>query len=175
MFILLFCLLPILILIIISTIDTRKYGVFKQKRVGENGSFFVIFKIRTINENQKISRLAKFLRRTKIDEIPQLFNILFGDMSFVGPRPDLIGFADRLKGEDKIILTIKPGLTGPSSIKYFDEEKILKETENKEKIITTFWKDKIKINKDYILNYSFCKDIYYLLKTIQNVVKSLVV
>lgn len=146
-----------------------------QKRVGESASIFLIYKIRTIDRNQRISKFGRFLRKTKIDEIPQVFNILFGNMSFVGPRPDLVGFADELKGGDKIILTVKPGLTGPSSLKYFNEEKLLKKSLNSEKLIKTLWKDKIELNKDYVLNYKFYKDIQYLLKTFFYVVKSMAV
>ena len=115
----------------------------------------------------RITRLGSLLRLVKIDELPQLFNILKGEMSFVGPRPDVEGFADLLQGDDRIILSIRPGITGPASIKYRNEEKILShcldaEAHNHEVI----WPDKVKINREYIENYQFAKDIKYIAITI---------
>ena len=115
----------------------------------------------------RITKLGKFLRRYKLDEIPQIFNILKGDMSWVGPRPDVFGYADKLEGEDRIILSVKPGITGPAQLKYRNEEEILSKVKDpklyNDNII---WKDKVKINKDYIENWSFTNDVNYLLRTI---------
>lgn len=107
------------------------------------------------------------MRRYKIDELPQLFNVLFGSMSFVGPRPDVPGFADKLRGEDRMILEIRPGITGPASLKYRNEEELLAkqkdpECYNKEII----WPDKVHINKIYMQEWSLKKDIEYILRTI---------
>ena len=124
---------PICLLIIISSIDTKKFGVFSQYRVGQHGKLFKIYKIRTLKEgkhrlghlDKSATSFGKVLRRTKLDELPQLFNVLKGDMSFVGPRPDVEGFADKLEGEDRIVLLVKPGVTGEATLKYKEEEKVL--------------------------------------------------
>ena len=145
-------------------------GIFKQERVGMDGDLFTIYKIRTFKlEDDKIevTTFGKFLRKFKIDELPQLWNILKGDMSFVGPRPDVSGFADKLNGEDRIILSVRPGLTGPASIKFKNEEGILAQQSNPEDYNrNVIWPKKVEINKEYITNYSFFKDIYYILVSI---------
>jgi len=95
--------------------------------------------------------------------------VLIGDMSFVGPRPDIKGFADKLEGEDKIILGIKPGVTGPATIKYRDEEAILALQDDPENYNRTIiWKDKVEINKMYIKDWSFYLDLKYIFKSIMN-------
>ena len=169
--------IPILVLIVIATIATNKFGVFSQLRVGQYGKLFKIYKIRTLKEgvhklgalDQSASPIGKFLRRTKLDELPQLFNVLKGDMSFVGPRPDLQGFADTLKGEDRIILRVKPGITCEATLKYKDEERILERQNDPEHYNRTIiWVDKVKINKKYVQNYSFYLDLGFILKSIVN-------
>ena len=121
----------------------------------------------TIKDDPRITKSGKFFRKTKIDELPQLFNVLFGSMSFVGPRPDVEGYADKLEGEDTIILTIRPGITGPASLKYKDEEALLAQQPNpKAYNDTVIWTDKVVINKAYINSWSLKKDIYYIVKTI---------
>jgi lipopolysaccharide/colanic/teichoic acid biosynthesis glycosyltransferase len=169
----------ILIAWIVASIETKSNGFFLQKRVGENGKFFTIIKIKTMYPNKKgstittandsrITKSGKFFRKYKIDELPQLINVLKGDMSFVGPRPDVPGYADKLEGEDRIILSIKPGITGPASLKYKNEEEILANVENpKEYNDKIIWPDKVKINKEYIKNWSLKKDIEYIIKTIR--------
>lgn len=163
---------------LIATIETRSNGLFMQERVGRDAKRFHIFKIKTMkpvpgvdttvtqSDDVRITSSGAFFRKTKIDELPQLFNVLFGTMSFVGPRPDVSGFADVLEGEDTIILTIRPGITGPASLKYKDEEQILAkqidpESYNREVI----WPDKVKINKAYIKEWTFKKDVEYIIKT----------
>lgn len=163
-------------MILISTIDTKEFGLFSQKRVGLDGKIFKIYKIRTMKGIQKntittsshrITKIGKFLRDYKLDEIPQLINILKGDMSFVGPRPDVIGYADELQGEDRIILTIKPGITGPAQLKYKNEEEILSSVQDPIWYNNNvLWPDKVAINKEYVKNWSFLKDINYIIKTI---------
>ncbi|WP_222611346.1 sugar transferase [Winogradskyella echinorum] len=168
---------PIILLIVIATIDTNKYGVFSQLRVGQHGKLFKIYKIRTLREGihklghleKSATTIGKFLRRHKLDELPQLFNVLIGDMSFVGPRPDLQGFADELKGEDRIILIVKPGITGPATLKYKDEERVLGRQNDPEHYNRTIiWVDKVKINKKYVQNYSFYLDLAFILKSTLN-------
>lgn len=172
-----FLIIPIIILIIAATIDTKRYGVFSQLRVGQNAKLFKIYKIRTLREEEhrlghlekSATALGKYLRRTKLDELPQLFNVLIGDMSFVGPRPDIQGFADELKGEDRIILKVKPGITCEATLKYKDEERVLERQNDPEHYNRTIiWVDKVKINKNYVENYSFYLDLTLILKSTLN-------
>ena len=162
-----------------SSINSRKNGLFIQDRVGKNGKTFKIIKIRTMKPDSSISttvtqigdpritRLGLFFRKTKIDELPQLWNVLIGQMSFVGPRPDVLGYADRLQGEDRIILSIRPGITGPAQLAYKDEEEVLASQNDPVKYNDEIiWPDKVRINREYIGNYSFFKDFYYIWKTI---------
>ena len=166
----------IICMILISTFDTKEFGLFTQNRVGKNGEFFKIYKIRTMKGVQKntitttehrITKIGQFLRDYKLDELPQLINILKGEMSFVGPRPDVKGYADVLTGDDRVILTVKPGITGPAQLKYRNEEEILSNVENpiwyNDNVI---WPDKVEINKNYVKNWSFIKDIQYIIQTI---------
>ena len=177
---LLFCWWIIFLAWVIASFETKSNGFFVQKRVGKDGKLFFVFKIKSMKKvagvdttitsvnDVRITKSGMFFRRTKIDELPQLFNVLVGDMSFVGPRPDVEGYADKLKGGDRVILSIRPGITGPASIKYKDEEEILAKQKNptwyNDNVI---WPDKVKINKEYIKNYSFKKDIKYILQTIR--------
>jgi len=121
----------------------------------------------TTSNDSRITKSGTFFRKTKIDELPQLFNVIFGTMSFVGPRPDVPGFADKLVGEDRVILSVRPGITGPASLKYKNEEEVLAKQKdaqryNKEVI----WPDKVQINKTYIKEWTLKKDIEYILRTI---------
>jgi len=175
---LVFCWLMI-ILIIISTIDTGEIGVFFQNRVGKDALSFQIYKIRTMKSNKgtlttvttsfdnRLTVLGRFLRRYKFDELPQLINVLKGDMSFVGPRPDVLGFADQLQGDDRIILSVRPGITGPASLFFRNEEVVLGSKKNPEKYNKEIiWPKKVLINKEYIKQYSFKKDCYYIIQTL---------
>lgn len=164
--------------IILASIETKSFGLFIQHRVGKNGKLFPLFKIKTMrnsgskstvttSKDKRITALGRFWRKTKIDELPQLVNVLLGHMSFVGPRPDVKGFADKLTGDDRIILTVRPGITGPASLKYRNEEELLADKDDPEKYNReVIWVDKVRINKEYIMNYSFVKDLYYIYKTI---------
>src|SRR5690554_5179402 len=134
----------ILIAFIIASIDTGKYGFFLHERIGQHGKKFRIIKIRTMRNSSdykttvttsndpRITRIGRFFRKTKIDELPQFINVLLGDMSIVGPRPDVPGFADRLENNDTAILLIKPGITGPASLLFKNEEEILAKVDNPE-------------------------------------------
>jgi len=163
----------------IARLDTGLNGFFRQKRVGKNGKIFKVAKIRsmkpvkgvttsvTAKNDPRISKVGRFWRKTKIDELPQLWNVLVGDMSFVGPRPDVPGFADKLKGEDRIILTVRPGITGTATLKYRNEEELLGMQSDAELYNTqVIWPDKVRINKHYINNYSIWLDIKILIRTI---------
>lgn len=164
---------------IVATVDTKSNGLYVQERIGKNGKPFLLFKIKTMKsvegvdttvttaKDSRITKSGSFFRKTKIDELPQLFNVLLGNMSFVGHRPDVAGFADKLVGEDRVILTIAPGITGPASIKYKNEEEILASQLNPEEYnLNTIWPDKVAINKGYIKNWSLSGDIQYIIKTI---------
>jgi lipopolysaccharide/colanic/teichoic acid biosynthesis glycosyltransferase len=159
-------------------IDTRSSGLFVQKRVGKGGRIISVYKIRTMRsmdtvettvtrcDDPRITQLGRILRRTKIDELPQLWNVLKGDMSFVGPRPDVPGFADKLMGVERAVLSVRPGITGPASIKYSDEEVLLSKVEDPEVYNReVIWPDKVRINLMYIKNWSLAGDLRYLLQT----------
>lgn len=158
----------LLICILIASIDTKSFGLFIQSRIGQHGIPFNIFKIKTFSDSSKTTTpFGRFLRASKLDELPQLLNVLLGSMSFVGPRPDVSGYADVLKAEDRIILSVKPGITGLASLKYRNEEEILLQQEfpqiyNDEVI----WPDKVRINKWYVCNHTLWMDLRILLFTI---------
>jgi lipopolysaccharide/colanic/teichoic acid biosynthesis glycosyltransferase len=169
----------ILLVWIVACIDTRSNGFFVQKRVGRHGKIFRVVKIKTMRPianfntsvtchgDPRITILGVFFRHTKIDELPQLWNVLIGQMSFVGPRPDVRGYADRLQGEDRIILSIRPGITGPAQLAYKNEEEVLANQNDAVKYNDEIiWPDKVRINRKYIEDYSFFKDFYYIWKTI---------
>ena len=159
--------------------DTRSNGIFIQERVGQNGNFFRVVKIKSMRPMEfydttvtrqgdpRITRLGAFFRRTKIDELPQLWNVLLGQMSFVGPRPDVPGFADTLRGEERAMLSIRPGITGPATLKYRNEEELLAAQEDPEAYnLEIIWPDKVNINLKYIRDWSLLKDMRYIFQTI---------
>jgi lipopolysaccharide/colanic/teichoic acid biosynthesis glycosyltransferase len=120
--------------------------------------------ISTRNDS-RITREGAFLRKWKMDELPELFNVLIGDMSFVGPRPDIPEYAENLTGEDRKILSLRPGITGPATLKYIDEEEILANVPDPiEYNDTVIYPDKVRINLEYAERYSMLEDlkmIYY--------------
>jgi len=155
--------------------DTGRSGIFRQRRVGLHGSYFNVMKIRTMQDSDEISTVVttaddpritpfgSFLRRAKLDELPQLFNILRGDMSFVGPRPDVPEYMDRLVGNDRLILSVRPGITGPATIKYRNEEQLLAGKQNPQKFNDeVIFPDKVRVNRHYVENYSFSADLRYI-------------
>lgn len=169
----------ILLVWVAASINTRSNGFFIQRRVGRNGQLFNVVKIKTMRpianvdttitaENDpRITRLGYFFRKTKIDELPQLWNVLFGQMSFVGPRPDVPGYADRLIGEGRVVLSIRPGITGPATLKYKNEEALLAAQSDPKKFNDeVVFPDKVKINMEYIQNYSLKQDLRYIIQTI---------
>ena len=169
----------ILIAAILAWLDTGENGFFTQVRVGQFGKVFKVIKIRTMrpstdvittvttSNDMRITNLGRFFRRTKIDELPQLINVLLGHMSFVGPRPDVPGFADKLRDEEKKILAIKPGITGPATLAYRNEEEILMSVNDPEKYNSeVVFPDKVRINMQYIDNYTLLGDVKYIVATI---------
>ena len=158
--------LPILLfLYLLASNDTKQNGLFSQKRIGQFGLPFTIYKLRTfgLSKEKPVSKFGAFLRHSKLDELPQLWNIIIGNMSFVGPRPDIAGYYDLLQGENRKILELKPGLTSLASIKYANEENILEQQENPLWYNDTIiFPDKVKMN----LEYYYSNSIYYDLKII---------
>lgn len=151
---------------------------FCQERVGQHGRLFRLIKFRTmyagmegssitVSSDKRISKTGAFLRKYKLDELPELWNVLKGDMSFVGPRPDVPGYADKLIDEDRKILCLKPGITGPASLKYRHEEQLLDGKENPiEYNDLIIWPDKVRINLEYYKNRSFFGDIKIIFMTL---------
>ena len=164
---------------LIAALETRSNGFFTQIRVGRNGKFFKIIKIKTMYRDDsnfntvtlagdlRITKSGKIFRKYKLDELPQLWNVLWGQMSFVGPRPDVPGFADFLPYDSRLILSIRPGITGPASLKYKNEELLL--ASQSDPIwynLNVIWPDKVSINTEYIEKWSFSRDLYFIFKTL---------
>jgi lipopolysaccharide/colanic/teichoic acid biosynthesis glycosyltransferase len=121
----------------------------------------------TTDHDPRITRLGSLFRKTKLDELPQLIHVLFGQMSFVGPRPDVPGYADSLRGEDRIILTVRPGITGPATLKYRAEEALLAGQDDPQKYNDeVLWPDKVRLNREYVENWSFLGDLRYIWETV---------
>ena len=174
---------PILIIVAIL-IKTKMPGgpvLFVQERVGRYGRLFKVHKFRSMTvrketdtvtgvaaaETARITPLGEKLRKYKIDELPELWDVLTGKMSFVGPRPDIPGYADLLKGDDREILKLRPGITGPASLKYRDEEEILASVDNPQQYNDeVIYPDKVRLNKYYLHHYSFIKDIQMIFCTV---------
>lgn len=169
---------------IAATVSTRRNGIFRQIRVGRDGKSFQVLKLRTMrsvpgvestvttSHDARITRTGELLRRLKIDELPQLVNVLGGDMSLVGPRPDVPGFADRLTGADRRMLSVRPGITGPAALAYRHEEEILAEVADPERHNReVIWPDKVRINCEYVRHWSLKGDVQYLIATIGSVLR----
>lgn len=193
-----------LLLIVALLIKWKMPGpiLFCQQRVGRYGEIFTVYKFRTMTvkaeaavasrnseatsiasqEQNRITPLGEKLRRYKLDELPELWNVLKGDMSFVGPRPDVPGYADQLQGEDREVLLLRPGITGPASLKYRNEEDILEAVDEalqkgrsglpmgittvQEYNDNVIYPDKVRLNRYYLHHYSFIKDIKMIVCTV---------
>ncbi|HZF69296.1 sugar transferase [Sulfuricurvum sp.] len=164
---------------VIAAIETRSNGFFIQKRVGKGGRLFSLIKIKTMHQSEiltttittaddpRITSSGAFFRRTKIDELPQLINVIIGDMSLVGPRPDVPGYADTLHGENASILTLRPGITGPATLKYKNEEALLATQQDPKRYNNEIiWPDKVRINRQYLEEWTFWNDLIYLWRTL---------
>lgn len=165
----------------IASIETKKNGFFLQSRIGRFGKKFKIIKLRTMRDSScvtnhitvhndpRITRFGRIFRKLKIDEFPQLLNVIIGQMSLVGPRPDVEGFADLLIGEYRSILHVRPGITGPASIYFRNEEELLSSVKCPAEFNREFlWSKKIYINFEYINKYKFTNDLIYLYQTLTN-------
>ena len=152
--------------------------LFRQERTGRHGIPFTIYKFRTmfvdhggssvsVKGEKRITPIGAVLRKFKIDEFPELWNILIRDMSFVGPRPDMPEYAARLQGKQREILTVRPGLTSPASIKYAREEELLSLVPDPQKHFDeVIWPDKTRMNLEYIKRRTFIGDIVLIFKTV---------
>lgn len=177
-------LIPFFILIGLAIIiDSRGGVLFKQRRVGKNDEDFFILKYRTMAVNsdksglltvgardRRITRIGYFLRKYKLDELPQLFNVLMGDMSFVGPRPEVRKYVDMYNAEQKKVLTVKPGITDYASIEYSNENEILAKSQNPEQTyINEIMPHKLSLNLKYIEEKGFFKDVKIIFRTLSKV------
>nr|WP_210151437.1 sugar transferase [Chryseobacterium scophthalmum] len=161
-------LLPVFfVLFLAASLDTGFPGIFRQERIGRFGNVFIIYKFKTYHSKAHTkSAFGRWMRKTKLDELPQLFNILKGNMSLVGPRPDITGYYDLLQDENRLILGLKPGLTSEAGIKYRNEEEILNKQEDPLKYNDEIlFQEKIKMNLNYYHNLSLKNDLVILLKT----------
>lgn len=166
--------------------------IFRQKRVGKDGKLFTCHKYRTMTVrhggstvsvagDNRITPLGAKLRHYKLDELPGLWDVLVGNMSFVGPRPDVPGYADQLKGEDREVLKLRPGITGPATLKYRLEDEMIADYVDKRmaegdarpmQVIAeeyndrVIYPDKVRINRYYLHHYSFIKDIQMIFCTV---------
>lgn len=171
---------PLLVIVsILIKIDSSGPIFFLQERVGLNGKLFKIIKFRSMKEDhnnlltvtlqndKRITKIGKKLRKYKIDEIPELMNVLIGDMSFVGPRPDVPGYTDLLKGNDRNILKLRPGITSSASIKYSNEEELLLAQEDPIAYNNdVIFRDKVKMNLNYYENNNIWIDIKIIFATV---------
>lgn len=179
-------LLPFFVIIALSIIFDSKGGIFyRQIRVGKNNKDFKLIKFRTMFTNSdkkglltvgmrdsRITKVGYFLRRYKLDELPQLFNIFIGDMSFVGPRPEVRKYVEMYDGEQLQVLAVRPGLTDYASLEYINENEILAKSENHEKTyIDEIMPAKLKLNLKYIEEKSFWVDLKIIFKTALKIIK----
>ncbi len=176
-------LVPMLFFIIIASFSTNSFGIFKQTRVGQQGVPFLIFKIRSMKKHQsentftsisndKITSFGTFIRKYKLDELPQLFNILMGTMSIVGPRPDVPEVINQLKQSDKVFLKSKPGLISLATIKYIDEEQLLATKSNStDYYLKEIWPKKVRMNLEYTANWSNLNDLKIMVGFLRKLIK----
>lgn len=153
--------------------------MFCQTRVGCQGRLFRCVKFRTMQvsseglgtittaTDSRVTPVGRFLRRWKLDELPQLWNVVMGEMSFVGPRPDVPGYADRLNGSDRRVLELRPGITGPATLLFRDEERLLAMAKDAKAFNDqVIYPEKLRINLEYREKRSFWRDIGYVIATV---------
>ena len=185
---------PVLLIVAILIKSKMPGGpaFFVQKRVGKDGKLFNCHKFRTMTVkhngstvsvagDSRITPLGAKLRHYKLDELPGLWDVLIGNMSFVGPRPDVPGYADQLKGDDRRVLQLRPGITGPATLKYRLEDEMISEYVAKKQAEgdkremqeiaveyndTVIYPDKVRLNLYYLDHYSFVKDFQMILCTV---------
>jgi lipopolysaccharide/colanic/teichoic acid biosynthesis glycosyltransferase len=179
---LLFLVLPISLIALSISLTSGLPIFFTQKRVGRYGKIFYIKKFRTmvvrsqedsvitIAKDARVTPLGVYLRKWKLDELPQFWNVLVGEMSLIGPRPDVPGYADQLQGNEARLLYLRPGITGPATLIYQNEAEIMAQVsdplEYKNQVI---FPDKVRINLEYLETCSLTKDLYYVWQTVKQV------
>jgi lipopolysaccharide/colanic/teichoic acid biosynthesis glycosyltransferase len=179
-------LLPIYLLIaIFIKLDSKGEILYKQERIGKDGIPFYVLKFRTMvpdafskgaltvgSRDPRVTGVGFYLRKYKLDELPQLFNVLFGEMSFVGPRPEVKKYTDLYTAEQRKVLLVKPGITDYASIRYRNENDLLANSENPEKLyVEEIMPHKLELNLKYINNNSIFKDIEIILLTLYSIIK----
>lgn len=165
------------VIAVLIKLDSSGPAFFKGRRVGQHGKIFHMLKFRsmvaaapqkgpaiTCKDDPRVTRIGKFLRRTKLDELPGLVNVLKGEMSLVGPRPEAPAWVERYTSQQRAVLTVKPGITGLAQVKYRNEEELLSGA-NLEAEYSKIMNDKLNIDLDYVENRSFNLDMRILLKT----------
>ena len=177
--------LPFGILIALAIILESKGGAFyRQTRVGKNGVSFKLWKFRTMRVNAdklgkltvgmrdpRITRVGYFIRKSKLDEFPQFINVLTGEMSIVGPRPEVQEYVDLYTSSQREVLSVKPGITDYASLEYFKENELLGQSENpKETYIREIMPAKIELNKKYISNPTLSQDIKIMWLTFRKII-----
>lgn len=177
--------IPILFLVIIASFSTQSFGIFVQKRMGQFQKPFYLLKIRSMKINNdentftslndhRITKFGHFLRRYKLDELPQFFNVLIGNMSVVGPRPDVEAMLKYLTEEQKLIFEVKPGLISSATLKYINEEELLYLNENKiDFYLQEIWPQKVQMNLNYVQNWSLINDLKIIVLFLVLIFKSL--
>ena len=171
----------VIIALLILITDGRPI-IFKQVRIGKGGKPFTIYKFRTMRQSRglsitkkgdpRITDIGKFLRKYKLDELPQLWNVLKGDMSIVGPRPEVPEYVKYFPSDKKDVLSVRPGLTDLASLVFINEEEILAQFEDPhEAYIKYILPRKLKLNMIYIRNRNFCFDMWLIFKTLKRLVK----
>lgn len=179
-------LLPFYIIISLIILLSSKGGVlYNQERVGRNGFIFKVFKFRTMrpgsfakgaltvgSRDPRITQIGYYLRKYKLDELPQLFNVLFGDMSIVGPRPEVKIYTDLYTVDQREVLSVRPGITDYASIKFRNENDLLSESDNPERLyIEKIMPEKLALNMDYIKNNNILRDIKIVFDTFYTIIK----
>ncbi|MBQ3312747.1 MAG: sugar transferase [Prevotella sp.] len=174
---------PVLLLIyILIIIESKGHGFYIQERIGKNGQPFGLYKFRTMRigadadgqltigkRDNRVTRIGYYLRRTKIDELPQLFNVLKGDMSLVGPRPEVRKYVNMYSDEQRRVLSVRPGITDYASIEYVNESELLEKAEDPDRLyIETIMPDKIKLNMKYINHYTISEYFKIIFKTFKS-------
>jgi lipopolysaccharide/colanic/teichoic acid biosynthesis glycosyltransferase len=170
---------PMALIAILLRITSGSPILFTQERVGKGGQIFYVKKFRTMSVrsvedssitvagDSRVTAIGSYLRRWKLDELPQLWNVLVGEMSLVGPRPDVPGYADKLQGDDRKLLLLRPGITGPATLAYRNEEEILAKVSDPVQYNNEIiYPDKVRINLEYMEKCSLMQDLKYILETI---------
>ncbi|WP_445249460.1 sugar transferase [Microcoleus sp. OTE_8_concoct_300] len=169
---------PMAVIAILIGITSGSPILFTQERVGKGGQIFYVKKFQTMSVrsvkdssitvagDSRVTAIGSYLRRWKLDELPQLWNVLVGEMSLVGPRPDVPGYADKLQGDDRKLLLLRPGITGPATLAYRNEEEILAKVSDPVQYNNEIiYPDKVRINLEYMENCSLMQDLKYILET----------